>query len=116
MKKAIIFCILCSPLLALAQKDFDYSLVFTKCTVYHIVGVNKIDTSAKDIDYKMIKAGMSMTVYAGGGPIEALKPLIYRGLNRLGQLVYFSGVKDIQVSPLEPFLRISDGDKISVYQ
>jgi hypothetical protein len=115
MKKAIVIVLSFIPFLAFSQKDFDYTLKFTKCTTYTLVALNKTDTAVKNSDFTVSKIGSKLTVYNGGGPVKAYK-LLYRGTRNSIDMVYLCDWIDIDVAPTEPFIRIVDSGKVIVYQ
>lgn len=111
--KLLLF-LLFSPLLASAQKDFDYSLTFTKCTTITQLSLTKGDTAVKQAEFIAVKRGNKLEVFSGGGPVRSY-PILYRGVKN-GILIYMDGIKDINVNPLGPVLYIKDGDKTYLYQ
>jgi hypothetical protein len=113
MKKAFIIALFLSPLACVAQRDFNYSITFTKRTTYWMEN-GKRDTTSVPVDITIEKHGTKLSISNSPSP-ATIYTVIYRGYQQ-GTFFYISGFKDIAIAPIEGIMRIVDGGKTELYQ
>lgn len=114
MKQLTLILLILAPVFASAQKDFDYTLTFSKVTTYTPVTVLRNDTAVKEMNVILVKRSGKLTLFSGGGPIKEYN-VLYRGTQN-GMVVYMAGMRDISVIPTEPIARIIDNGVVTLYQ
>jgi hypothetical protein len=113
MKKFLSLVLFFSPFLAVAQRDFDYTISANQCKVFVMTGVGRYDSTVRSARFTIEKKGNHLTIFSGGGPVAAYG-ITYRDIQN-GWLRYESGPKNINIAPLAPVLRVEDGGQTIVY-
>jgi hypothetical protein len=112
--KKLLFLIFLLPLFASAQKDFDYSFLFTKRIVYTVLSPKKIDSVITDGEFIVTKKRSKLVVTHSTDSAKSYN-ILFLSVQDSSILFYMNGINQILVNPIAPAIRISNRESVILY-